>query len=297
MLAPLTLRSRSACRGNHTLRPKELRPSGAQKPAYPGVIDRTVSVIHPSRVAKDNTPRDKTTLDCKEVLAVTEEHLQSLERLFHDAGLAIIAIRAQLSNHETREFDSLEGLSRYDNFASRAIQQIEIIAQDEDRRVQAQLTLGGRQNRSNLWGNIYGDVKIGERLAKDIRELFLNVRPWYAWLVQANYFLVFGILGGLLVITSYVILCFHGLPPFNWRVIYFVFLYLCLALGWAFVLDLSSWDLRTVLFPRTAFLIGAGKQRHRNGDVFRQLVLGCILPLVLTAAYAVIAFFRDAARS
>lgn len=245
--------------------------------------------------SESNTPdieSDRISFRENRVLRLEESHLT---RLFETAAKHVedpVKTSARCSDHSKKVFSPPEKLLSYDNSSSRRITGLEI--EGNKRRgifYYFSVELNGDSTK-NVSIVIQGDTETNERTRRRVKEILDDAKPWYSPLRRLDYsFFVILFLGlamfGFVDSMSRSAELSKSYPTF-WQ--YSVAMFTrenAWALPAALIAPFVMNYVRNRAFPNFVLLVGAGKSREQDANIWRVFFLGLIGSIVVAAAFSV----------
>lgn len=225
------------------------------------------------------------------VFVVTPGHLEEFCKEV-SSFLPKIKITADCADKLTRKFESFEEFSEFKNPKRSAIRELIITAHDEDLRSNFSLTLNSERRRNcRVW------IDAEESTALKLNDLCIDfidaMRPWYAWIVRADWYLV--VFGGWLLYGAVSIGFFlikNGNQPIHPTSTAQTAEAVITGLGWGMLPMLVGTVLnvlRNRAFPSGTFAVGDGAKRHGNNEVSRTaLIVAFAISIITGLAFSLL---------
>ena len=197
------------------------------------------------------------------------------------ARLPRIKIKAACSDSLNREFDSFSELFAFRNPERAQITELSIIARNESFADRFSLTLDS-DSYKNVGVSVDAEEDIGIFLNDLSDDFVASLRPWYSWIARIEWDYVLFLFGCFLLISSMwraKSLSFEFPQSIGW-------LPLSLGVGLGLVPLAATMVLKRMsrrFFPRAAFSIGDGEQRHMSKEITRTVLIAGFLISVISS--------------
>lgn len=213
--------------------------------------------------------------------------LDGLERFCGEVSslLPKLEITVDCADKLVRKFESFAEFSAFKNPKRSAIRELIVSAHDETYRSRFSLTLNSERAR-NCRLSIDAEESTALKLNDTCIDFIDAMRPWYSWIVRADWYLVvFG--GWFLVLTGNVtiFLIKHGNQPIHLTSAGLTVGALATGFGWGMIPVLTGTVLnilRDRTFPRGAFAVGDGVGRYASSEVTRTVLIAASVISIIT---------------
>lgn len=209
------------------------------------------------------------------VFVVTPERLEEFcEEV--SSFLPKIKITVDCADKLIRKFESFEEFAEFKNPKRSAIRELVVSARDEDFRSNFSLTLNSERGRNcRVW--IDAEESTALKLNDSCVDFIDAMRPWYTWIVRADWYLV--VFGGWLllgVVGIAFLLINNGSQSIHSTSTALTAKVVVTGLGWGMLPMLVGTALnalRNRAFPSGTFAIGDGAKRHASSEVSRTVLI------------------------
>ena len=226
----------------------------------------------PTTGNKGSALKTRCSLQLSPAFLIREEDIHKLYQLFHDR-IGKVGITADCADDATREFKDAKALVSYQNTKPKEIIRIQLSARSDDFSKRVELDLHGSRWRG-VTLDIHANDIVTSRLRSDTLDILEGMRPWYGILQKVDFVSLAFLAYFVFLVALLVLFAFEFIPSDDsaksttrssalGQLILYGGLAALVVTGFIFN------KLRDKVFPRSAFLLGQGKERYRNLERFQ----------------------------
>jgi hypothetical protein len=242
----------------------------------------------------DEQMRASCSLEIAQAFVLSEDAFKKLCKLL-DERIGHLEIKADCTDQLTREFKDAADLAKYENTKGKDIVNLSISARSDNHDKRSDIKFSGK----GIFGvciDISADDGVLTRLRSDITDIVSGTRPWFSIIACVDFFFL-GL--GLFYMMCFALIGYAAiialrLPKVPIEAADARMSALVNGIGMVFFIGFTAivggtYKLRNVVFPRSVFLLGQGKDRYRIIERFQWGVIIAFL-VSFTAGIALVVF-------